>query len=282
MRLNGYQVVCEALSKKIQVLPDDKGRVKGTKYYKNGEFMYNVVLNMGRLPKIGPQGDMIDVWVGDTFNDFVKQLDEIQMYDGGTDFRNIKEIKDHPEYGDCWVVAHAKGDHKWCFLSENVEWIKETPKIMRLHSDYNKIGITEFDKYFYNRQISKQDQEKSGLNSSVYKYTITKNIGEVEAVLAIVGFVGFIPTKLDPKVGFVQILILPKYRGQGILEIAEDQLAELHQLKSLWATIDKDNISSIKSHLKAGFKYFPKSKINEWIKMGKLNKNQIRLYKNYK
>lgn len=132
MKLNGYQIICESLSHKIQVLPDDKGRHKGTKYYKGGEFMYNVVVDMGRLPKIGPQGDLIDVWVGDSVQDFINQLDEIQMRGGGEHFRGVKEIKNHPTYGDCWVVPHSQGDHKWCFLRDNVEWIKETPSMMRI------------------------------------------------------------------------------------------------------------------------------------------------------
>jgi hypothetical protein len=121
--MNGYQIIHEAL-KKIQVLPDDKGRSKGTVYYKNGHRMYRVLVDMGRLPRKGPQGDDIDVWVGDKYQDFVNQLEEIQRYGGGEHFTHIKEIHNHSIYGHFWIVVHELGDHKFCFLRKDIVWIK--------------------------------------------------------------------------------------------------------------------------------------------------------------
>jgi len=67
------------------------------------------------------------------------------------------------------------------------------------------------------------------------------------------GIVGYIPTK-QKDAGFVQILIAPEFRGQGLLEQAEDLLAKKYKLKKLYATISKENIASIRAHLKVGFK----------------------------
>ena len=146
----------------------------------------------------------------------------------------------------------------------------------------SSIDLEKFDKNFYLQHVPKKDQNKAAiLSDDCIKHNIITNIGESEFVLGIVGFVGYIPTKKDPKIGFIQIYILPEYRGKGYLQLAEDKLAEIHKLKSLYATIDLDNKASLKGHLKAGFKYFPKSKINNWIKLGFMKDNQTRLYKNY-
>jgi len=58
-------------------------------------------------------------------------------------------------------------------------------------------------------------------------------------------------------------------------------LAKKHNLNSLWATIDTSNKASIKAHLKAGFKYFPKEEIKKCQKLGFMEPKETRLYKNY-
>jgi RimJ/RimL family protein N-acetyltransferase len=151
-------------------------------------------------------------------------------------------------------------------------------------SKIRDVALEPFDKKFYLRQVPKEDQDMTSLGSpECIKYDIIIDIGEDQFVMAIAGFVGYLPAKKDPQIGFIQIFIFPKFRGQGILKMAEDLIAKEHNLKSLWATIDLDNVASIKSHLKAGFKYFSKAQIKKWNDLGLLRADkQTRLYKNYK
>lgn len=95
------------------------------------------------------------------------------------------------------------------------------------------------------------------------------------------GVIGYIPAKTQGR-GFVQIVIEPKFRGKGILKIAEDMLAKKHGLDRLYATIKKINTRSIKAHLKAGFKKLTKKELDSLRKEGLLKKVDIRLAKEYK
>jgi RimJ/RimL family protein N-acetyltransferase len=70
-----------------------------------------------------------------------------------------------------------------------------------------------------------------------------------------IGVVGYIQSRAENNAGFVQIVLDPKFRGKGIVQIAEDMLAKKHGLKKLYAKIELSNETSIKAHLKAGFKY---------------------------
>ena len=97
----------------------------------------------------------------------------------------------------------------------------------------------------------------------------------------ICGFIGYIPTKHDILTGFVQVIILPKWRGKGLLKKAQSILVKKHHLKYLWATIYIKNIISLKAHLKLGFKYFTKKQIAQWKEFEPLFENKLRLYKRF-
>lgn len=75
--------------------------------------------------------------------------------------------------------------------------------------------------------------------------------------------------------------MLPEYKGKGIAKIAEDLLVRKHKISKLYATIDKNNIASIKSHLKLGFIYESEGELIKLRKNGYLKHKQVRLYKLY-
>lgn len=96
-----------------------------------------------------------------------------------------------------------------------------------------------------------------------------------------VGIVGFIPIKLSKDAGFVQTIIVPEFRGKGLLKEAQDLLVRKYKIKELYATIKKDNIVSIRAHQKIGFKILSKERIDFLRKKKLLERNEIRLIKQY-
>lgn len=64
------------------------------------------------------------------------------------------------------------------------------------------------------------------------------------------GIVGYVPDYISNKAGFVQIVIDKPYRGLGLAQAAENELARKHHLKTLIATISKKNTVSIQAHKK--------------------------------
>jgi len=130
------------------------------------------------------------------------------------------------------------------------------------------IVLSKFDMKFFNSLKDKKEIILD-LRNGIY-HTILFNNKKV-------GIVGYIKTK-DSKIGFVQIIISPKFRGKGFM-ISEDILAKKYNLKVLLATIKKENVQSIKAHKKIGFIEFPKQKYSDKYKM--LSKDKVRLYKKY-
>ncbi len=135
----------------------------------------------------------------------------------------------------------------------------------------SNIKLDEFDeKYLKNLD----DHKKILLTEKGIYHTILRDNEKI-------GIVGYIPAKSPDHSGFVQIVITPKHRGEGIVEVAENLLAQKYNLKILYATIEKTNVTSIRAHQKIGFTALDNKKLTDLKEKGLLKGSEVRLEKTY-
>lgn len=148
----------------------------------------------------------------------------------------------------------------------------------------NEIELKKFDKKFYESLFQK---EKIAVKENGKYHTVIFNKEKA-------GIVGFLASMKNKNEGFVQIILDRKFRGKSMLADAvashrgksmlaraEEMLAKKYSLKKLYATIEKTNLASIKSHKKAGFKMIDKERLKKLREMGLLKEEGIRMEKNY-
>lgn len=135
-----------------------------------------------------------------------------------------------------------------------------------------KIKLAKFDKNYYDNI---EGRDKILITGKGIYYTLLCNDKKV-------GIIGYIPAAFPERSGFLQIVISPSFRGRGIVEIAEDLLAKKHNLQILYATIEKDNIASIRAHQKIGFVMIDGKKLKNLKKNKFLKDDKIRLEKRFK
>lgn len=134
-----------------------------------------------------------------------------------------------------------------------------------------KINFDKFDKEYL--ETLDGYEEISFMENGVY-YTILCNNEKV-------WIIGYIQAKSPKDAGFVQVIIAPNFRGQGLVKAAEDLLVQKHNLIFLYATIKKGNTASIRAHQKIGFKMIDDKKLIELREKGFLKENEIRMEKEY-
>ena len=106
-----------------------------------------------------------------------------------------------------------------------------------------------------------------------------------------IGFINIDISRCEKYNNFVDIWIRPEYRGKGLGYLSMydferkilPKLFEKYKVKKkcLAATIEKQNISSIKLFLKLGFKLITGSRRNKLINYGTLKNDEQRLIKCY-
>ena len=133
-----------------------------------------------------------------------------------------------------------------------------------------RILLGDFDQDFWNSLP--KDKEKMFFNSkrSFYHTMLLNDKTKV-------GIAGVILNPKHKEFGFFQIYIVKSYRGKNLLLQAAKLIFKKYKLKSLIATIKKNNQASIKAHLKIGFIPVDEIKHADIIERGYQKKDEIRL-----
>lgn len=134
-----------------------------------------------------------------------------------------------------------------------------------------EVKLANFDDSFLK---SLPDFRKIGLDLKGIYHTIIINGQKA-------GVVGYIPAKGEEKTGFVQIILKDDFRGLGLMALVEELLARKYNLKTLLATIKKDNLASIRAHEKSGFKLLSAKELDDLRKKGFLKEDEFRFFKNF-
>ncbi|HDQ16552.1 MAG TPA: GNAT family N-acetyltransferase [Candidatus Vogelbacteria bacterium] len=134
-----------------------------------------------------------------------------------------------------------------------------------------KIELTDFDEDFLE---SLQDYNQIEIKPEGTYHIIVVNSQKA-------GVVGFIPVKNEKRTGFVQIILKDNFRGLGVMALVEDLLAKKYNLETLLTTIKKDNLASIRTHEKSGFKLLDTKELNDLRERGFLKENELRFRKNF-
>ena len=138
-------------------------------------------------------------------------------------------------------------------------------------SDYYQIELKDFDQDFFDLLETVGQIKQPDFKVLPYFHTVYAN-GEKA------GIVGYQPASL-PDTGNVEIILAPEYRGKGLIAKIYDTLAQEHHLKTLYATINLRNMTSISAHEKIGFQRLPAEKQAQLKEKGIIGEGEMRLEK---
>ncbi|MCX6712484.1 MAG: GNAT family N-acetyltransferase [Candidatus Vogelbacteria bacterium] len=141
-------------------------------------------------------------------------------------------------------------------------------------AEYSEISFADFNQEFFDSLDDNRYVQGPAVGEEQYFHTVM-----VDGVSA--GIVGYLPPKNVSlsDTGFVQVLLKSEYRGRGLMGKAYELLAERHELKTLYATIKKSNLHSIRAHQKVGFELLPEDKMENLRNRKLLTDYEIRLEK---
>ena len=94
-----------------------------------------------------------------------------------------------------------------------------------------------------------------------------------------IGVAGIIPSRKLSDTAFPQIVLASDWRGKGLIGPIYEKLADWHDLRTLYATIEKTNKSSQLAHEKIGFKLLPEEKLTDLRKRDLLGEDKVRFEK---
>jgi RimJ/RimL family protein N-acetyltransferase len=114
-----------------------------------------------------------------------------------------------------------------------------------------KVNLDQFDKEYFE---TLDGYEEILLMENGFYYVILCDNKKA-------GIVGYIPVKFPKNSGYVQVVIDSKFKGKGIVKVAENLLAQKHNLRILYAIIKKENIASIRACQEIGFKIIDDKKL---------------------
>jgi len=133
----------------------------------------------------------------------------------------------------------------------------------------NEITLGKFDKEYWDSLPNDKDYMFYNPKRGEY-YTLLLN-KKIK-----VGITGVILNPKKTEFGFFQIYIDKQYRGKGLLKLAAKLIFKKYKLKSLIATIKKNNKASVNSHIKAGFIEVDKVEQADLIERGYQKKDEVR------
>ena len=117
-----------------------------------------------------------------------------------------------------------------------------------------KIGFLSLHPYHKRRDTNELTDKELALVSHDDTEPLTKYYS-VRLNNKPAGFVGY-TEKLGRK--WLQVAINPNFRGLRLAGRAENELMRKEGIKKAWAAIKSDNYSSIRAHLKNGFRFMTK------------------------
>lgn len=143
-----------------------------------------------------------------------------------------------------------------------------------MYSDYFEVSLGEFNQEYFESLPDNRQIAAPTITSEKYYHTIF-----VDGERA--GIVGLIPSQFMSDTGFAQIVLDHSYRGKGLIRKIYDKFVELHELKTLYATIEKANPASVRAHEKIGFKQISEEEMSKLRAKGLLKDYEIRLKKDF-
>ena len=210
----------------------------------------------------------------ETWQDYVKLAD--------TKLNEVEErFPKDPERDN--YIKHIKGMKKMWESRKGDFTLEEYKKLVEHEKQLSKSLSKLIKKYPSSISLENRKFPTVQKGANAYGFTLDKK-GKYSAVMLgskKAGLVGVVPSKVDSKSGNALIVILPEFRGRGLIGPVYKKLVEKHNLNELQASIDKSNKASLKAHKKLGFKPVDKEREKFLRKNNFIGPDEVRWRKSY-